>query len=113
MFITTEADDGKVLFENEGKYPFRPTFDALIKYRKEKFNSIGVVPGNGCEWYKFREGFKPLLKLSIYQSYRQEHKKIAKSFLKYLVNQRDENDIIHDLLTHSMKFAIESKYIFI
>lgn len=37
-------DDIRTMFEHEGKFPQRPTFEALKQYRKKKFNSVGIVP---------------------------------------------------------------------
>ena len=37
-------DDIRLLFQHEGKYPKRPTFEALKKYRKEKHGCVGIVP---------------------------------------------------------------------
>lgn len=42
--LVFDPDDIRTLFLHEGKYPHRPTFDALKAYRKAKFGCVGVVP---------------------------------------------------------------------
>ena len=37
-------DDIRSMFLHEGKYPLRPTFEALKDYRKKKYQCVGVVP---------------------------------------------------------------------
>lgn len=107
MFITTDSEDARILFRHEGKIPKRPTFEALIHYRKRKFNSVGVVPANGGEWLKFRNGVTPLLKLNINLSYRERQRSIAESFVGYIGSSRDEYNIVEDLYEHLMKYSIE------
>lgn len=107
MVITIDADDAKTLYLNEGKYPVRPPFPALEHYRKKRFNSIGVVPGNGEEWYKFRSGVTPLLKNNLVQSYAKEHEAVADTFVEYIRVKRNNNYILEDLFLHLLKFAIE------
>lgn len=45
IVITVDAEDTRNLYQNEGVRPFRPPFPALYHYRKNKFNSVGIVPG--------------------------------------------------------------------
>ena len=54
VIVTVDADDTRPLFRHEGRFPHRPPFPALHHYRQQKFGSIGIVPGNGEECYKFR-----------------------------------------------------------
>lgn len=107
MVITIDADDAKTLFLNEGKYPVRPPFPALVHYRRKRFNSIGVVPGNGEDWYKLRSGVTPLLKSSLVQGYSKEHKDVADTFVEYIGINRNDNYILEDLFQHLLKFTIE------
>lgn len=37
-------DDIRSMFQHEGKYPQRPTFEALKDYREKKYQCVGVVP---------------------------------------------------------------------
>lgn len=107
IVVTVNADDARTLFLNEGKYPVRPPFPALLHYRKNRFNSIGVVPGNGEEWYKLRGGVTPLLKSSLVQSYSAEHESIANAFVEYIKIKRNNEGILEDLFQHLLKFSIE------
>lgn len=110
MIITINADDTKTLFLNEGKYPFRPTFPALVHYRKKRFNSVGVTPGNGEEWYKFRSGVTSLLNNSVVTKYKKRHNEIAADFVGYIKTVRDEkNYLVDDIYKHVLKFAVEGK----
>lgn len=111
MLISTDADHTQVLFRNEGKLPIRPSFPALVHYRKNNFNSIGIVPGNGEEWYKFRKGVMPLLKSSVVKTYAGSHEEIADSFVKYITISRDNNLILSDLYSHLIKFSIEGGFL--
>lgn len=111
MLISTDADHTEILFRNEGKLPIRPSFPALVHYRKNNFNSIGIVPGNGEEWYKFRKGVIPLLKSSVVKNYAGNHEEIADSFVKYIEKSRDNNLILSDLYSHLIKFSIEGGFL--
>lgn len=99
------------MFQNEGKYPFRPYFPALYHYRLKNFNSVGVVPGNGEEWYKFRQGINALLKTNVVKSYETSHKKIAEDFGEYIAEMRGENGVLEDVFGHLLKFTIEGEYL--
>ncbi|KAK4877717.1 hypothetical protein RN001_010223 [Aquatica leii] len=108
IVMTTNADDTETLFRNEGRMPIRPPFPALIHYRKKTFNSVGVVPGNGEEWYKFRTGATPLLKPDLVKAYEERHETIGDAFIKYINENLDKNLILHDLFNHLLKFTIEA-----
>lgn len=107
--ITTEPDDAKEMFRYEGKLPNRPAFPALLHYRWNTFKSIGVVPGNGEEWYKFRGGINPLLKPNLVALYTKKHIEIADDFVKYIQNMKNNKEILEDLFSHLLKYTIEGK----
>lgn len=109
MVITLDANHGRILANNEGKYPNRPSFPALLHYRKAVFKSTGVVPGNGTEWFKFRQAFNPLLKYNIVQHYKVIQTEIAKTFVQYIETTRDKDCVMFDLYTHLLKYSIEGK----
>jgi len=44
IVLLFDPDDIQKMYQHEGKYPKRPTFEALIKYRKERHNCVGIVP---------------------------------------------------------------------
>lgn len=110
IVITTDPDDTRTLFQNEGKYPFRPPFPALYHYRRENFNSSGIVPGNGKEWYRFRNAINPLLKTSLVKTYRRQHQEVSESFVAYVKEKRDSNNVLNDLFGQLIKFTIEGIY---
>lgn len=108
MIVTINADDAKTLILNEGKYPFRPTFPALVHYRERRFNSVGITPGNGEEWYKFRSGVTSLLNPSVFAKYQKRHSEIAIDFVGYIKKVRNEkNFVVEDIYRHVLKFAVE------
>lgn len=107
IIITTDADYTEALVRHEGKYPIRPTFPALLHYRRLNYGSVGVVPGNGEEWYKYRQGVLPLLKTNLVRSYISKHEKIADNFVRYIDENRNECLILEDIFTHLLKYTIE------
>lgn len=107
MIVTINADDAKTLFLNEGKYPIRPTFPALVHYRKKRFNSVGVTPGNGEEWYKFRSGVLPLLRTNVVAKYEARHHDVAYAFVEYVKGVRNADFIVEDIYQHILKYAVE------
>lgn len=111
IVITTNADDTEILCRNEGKYPIRPPFPALLHYRRKIYDSVGVVPGNGEEWYKYRQGVTPLLKANIVQSYKERHEGIAADFVGYVERNRNKAFVLEDVFKHTLKYAIECKYV--
>ena len=42
--LVFNPDDIRQIFYHEGKYPQRPTFEALKHYRRKKYATVGVVP---------------------------------------------------------------------
>ncbi|CAH0546821.1 unnamed protein product [Brassicogethes aeneus] len=108
LLITTNANDTKTLFRNEGVQPIRPPFPALYHYRKKEFNSTGVVPGNGDEWYKFRTGVTPLLRNPVVAHYLNKHEIVAKDFLSYLESKSNENNVVNDLYELLQRYTIEA-----
>ncbi|KAI4469416.1 cytochrome p450 family 4 [Holotrichia oblita] len=108
LIVSTDADHTEALFRNEGKYPIRPAFPALLHYRRVNYGSVGVVPGNGEEWYKYRQGVMPLLKANLVRSYRQKHEEIADNFVEYIDKNMNRMLILEDVFTHLLKYTIEA-----
>ncbi|KAG5892918.1 hypothetical protein JTB14_006233 [Gonioctena quinquepunctata] len=108
IVITTDADNTETLFRNEGIRPLRPPFPALYHYRKKTFNSVGVVPGNGDEWYKFRSGVNSLLKTPLLDFYSEQQKDVAADFVRYIEESLDEKRVLNDILEHLLTFSIEA-----
>lgn len=110
MVVTLDPDHTRLLFQNEGTKPERPPFPALLHFRQKRFSSVGVVPGNGEEWYKLRKGVTPLLKFQLIEPYKKKQKEIAETFIEYIKTYRDENFVLNDIFSHLLKFTIEGKY---
>ncbi|KAJ8957083.1 hypothetical protein NQ318_007296 [Aromia moschata] len=108
LLITTDANQTRTLFRSEGLRPIRPPFPALYYYRKKTFNSVGVVPGNGEEWHKFRSGVIPLLGTTLMQSYAERQEDVADSFISYLRTARNKDGVLEDAMEHLLLFAIEA-----
>ncbi|KAJ3662902.1 hypothetical protein Zmor_007219 [Zophobas morio] len=108
MVVTLNPDDSRTLFQNEGRTPKRPAFAALVHYRTKAFNSVGVVPGNGEEWYKMRKGVTPLLQHQVINPYKKQQQEIAKIFTDYVKLHRGENFVLQDIYSHLLKFTIEA-----
>ena len=45
MVLVFTPDSVQTIFQHEGKFPERPTFEALKKIRKEEYGAVGLVPG--------------------------------------------------------------------
>ncbi|XP_069692677.1 probable cytochrome P450 49a1 [Periplaneta americana] len=108
--VTVDAEDTRTMFRHEGRYPYRPPFPALHYYRQNTFGSIGIVPGNGEEWYKFRAAVLPLLHTRVVQAYIEPQKQVAQSFVDYLQTKMDEtsSDVVTDIFQHLLRFTIEA-----
>lgn len=107
MVVSLNADDAKTLFLSEGKFPTRTSFDALIHYRRNRFNSIGVVPSEGEEWYKFRGAITPLLNTKLIRSYSKRHEDVANRYVQYIRTIRNGNNYVEDLYQHLLRYAVE------
>lgn len=108
ILITTDADDTQTMFRHEGRKPYRPPFPALYHYRKNAFGSVGIVPGNGDEWYYFRKALAPLLNMAIVQSYTARHNYVAECFVEYIRKHRNSKNVVTDMYTHLSKFTIDA-----
>lgn len=107
ILVTINPNDAEIMFRNEGKQPVRPAFPALLHYRKKAFNSVGVVPGNGNEWYHFRKGVNPLLKTHLISTYAKKHLEVAKDFVQYVTDKRNKTCVLEDIFTHLLRYSIE------
>ncbi|PSN54195.1 hypothetical protein C0J52_03559 [Blattella germanica] len=109
LVITVDADDTRTLFRHEGRLPHRPPFPALLYYRQHKFGSIGIVPGNGGDWYKFRAAILPLLRKQVVEAYADRQRKVAETFVEYIQLKIEKNPTgkITDIFQDLLKFTIE------
>lgn len=112
MLVSLDPDHARILFRNEGPRPVRPPFPALLYHRKKTFNSSGVVPGNGDEWYKFRQGVNPLLKTNLIGVYKDRQLKVAKAFVEYIKMKRNQEFVLDNMFSHLLKFTVEGNFFF-
>ncbi|EEB13546.1 cytochrome P450, putative [Pediculus humanus corporis] len=81
-------DDIKKLFKIEGRYPERRSHLALQHYRnhrKDLYNSGGLLPTNGPEWYRLRSFFqKGLSSPKNVRSYISQTNDIVDCFISHL-----------------------------
>ncbi|XP_021914797.1 probable cytochrome P450 49a1 isoform X1 [Zootermopsis nevadensis] len=110
IVVTVDADDTRTMFRHEGRLPYRPPFPAVQHYRQKTFGSIGIVPGNGEEWYKYRAAILPLLRTSVVKAYADQHMQVARNFVDYIQMKMDEisSDIMTDVCQHLFKYTIEA-----
>ncbi|KAG8277544.1 hypothetical protein J6590_040551 [Homalodisca vitripennis] len=109
IVITVDANDTRTMYQHEGLRPHRPSFPALYYYRKKNFNSVGIVPGNGDEWYHYRKAITPILNTKLLQTYLDRQHVVANRFTDYIEKQKNEDGTLTDLYSHLLKFSIEGK----
>uniref|UniRef100_A0A1B6H6M0 Cytochrome P450 n=1 Tax=Homalodisca liturata TaxID=320908 RepID=A0A1B6H6M0_9HEMI len=107
IVITVDANDTRTMYQHEGLRPHRPSFPALYHYRKKNFNSVGIVPGNGDEWYHYRKAITPILNTKLLQTYLDRQHAVANRFTDYIEKQKNEDGTLTDLYSHLLKFSIE------
>ncbi|XP_046461154.1 probable cytochrome P450 49a1 [Daphnia pulex] len=101
-------DDIRSMFQHEGKYPQRPTFEALKDYRKKKYQCVGVVPDNGKEWYRLRQNVQTLLKLKTVHSYWNRQQTVAQEFSAGLLSKMNSDGIVKDFIQHAFQYSLEA-----
>lgn len=108
MILVFTPDSVQTIFQHEGKFPERPTFEALKKIRKQEYGAVGLVPGDGEEWYRWRQNVASLLKLKTVHSYWSKQQVVAKDFANSLVSKTNPDGIIENFLPHSFLYALEA-----
>lgn len=103
MVLLFDPEDIRNMFRHEGKYPNRPTFDALIKYRKEKYNCVGIVPDNGEEWYRLRKSIIKILRSKTVLSYWSQQKEVARDFAQTLASRARKDDFLRHAFLYSLE----------
>ncbi|XP_063975595.1 cytochrome P450 302a1, mitochondrial isoform X2 [Diachasmimorpha longicaudata] len=86
LVLVFKPDDIAEVFKSEmGKYPERRSHLALMKYRsdrKDLYNSGGLLPTNGEQWWKLRKEFqKDLSKPQNIVNYIEEIDKVMRKFI--------------------------------
>ncbi|XP_063240685.1 probable cytochrome P450 49a1 [Bacillus rossius redtenbacheri] len=108
IVITVDAYDTRELFRHEGRYPYRPTFPALYHFRQKQFRSIGIVPGNGAEWHRFRAAVLPLLRPAVVQAYAARQDEVAGRLARHIRALRAADGLLTDVFQFLLHFAVEA-----
>jgi len=107
LVLLFNPNDIQKMYQYEGKYPNRPTFEALIQYRKEKHLCVGIVPDNGREWYRLRQSIIGILHLKTVHSYWLRQKEIAQEFAQTLLSY-PLTGVSNDFLRHAFLYSLEA-----
>ncbi|XP_025015989.1 ecdysone 20-monooxygenase [Tetranychus urticae] len=112
VYVFNPADIEKIL-RAQGKCPYRPANEFLVKYRKsrpDRYPTVGFSNLQGEDWFSQRLLIAPvLLSNSIANVYTPQLNIIVNDFVNYLQHQSQQKDgIIEDLLKCTDQFALES-----
>jgi len=107
LVLLFNPNDIQKMYKHEGKYPNRPTFEALIKYRKENHQCVGIVPDNGKEWYRLRQSIIEILHLKTVHSYWSRQKEVAQDFAQTLLSFPADG-VSNDFLHHAFLYSLEA-----
>ena len=86
IVFTARAEDAERLFRSEGRFPVRPGFEPLKKYRAERvqqFVSDGILISSGESWWNLRsKAQQPFLKTNNVLGYMPVLGQIAEEFIE-------------------------------
>ncbi|GBM18605.1 putative cytochrome P450 49a1 [Araneus ventricosus] len=106
------AEDLQELLRNEGVYPHRIEFSTLKAYRdsrKEWFKTSGLLVEQGKEWQDLRtKTQKHLLKPAAIRAYLDSMQDVSRDLTIRILDMRDENKEIPDMLPELYKWSLES-----
>jgi cytochrome P450 len=107
-----DPKDIESVFRQEGKYPFRRSHRALLKYRRERpqtYSSGGLFPENGEEWYRLRKLFqKQLLNQINVNRYITDCQIITQDLIRFIRKTRDSNKEVVDFQRDLYKWSLEN-----
>lgn len=97
------------LLRHEGKYPFRPPYDAWMLFKKMKKRSNGIVSAQGEEWRRIRSVLNgKLMKPKHAQKYLNKLSTISEDLTDKIQVVRDQNDkTVPDVLNLLYAWSIE------
>lgn len=104
-----KPEDIEVLFRTEGKYPQRRSHLALEKYRLDRpnvYNTGGLLPTNGPEWFRIRSVFqKGLSSPTSVQNFLPGANDVVQEWLDQIADV--ETDAKNDYLPHISRLFLE------
>ena len=109
-----DPKDIKVMYQMEGKYPSRRSHLALEHWRlsnPDLYNSGGLLPTNGEEWYRMRtQAQKPLQTSSqLFASALEGAEKVADDFVEIIDPEMKGEDFLEEL----KKYFLEVTAVFV
>ncbi|GFU40842.1 cytochrome P450 302a1, mitochondrial [Nephila pilipes] len=103
-------DDFVTIYRNDGKYPLRKSHEVIAKYRRDRphlYNSVGLGPGMGAEWYHLRRMLPSAVGGNVYLPFRSELEEVVDDFIDLAQSKLDENGEV-ELLPLLFRWAFES-----
>ncbi|XP_073990078.1 cytochrome P450 302a1, mitochondrial [Rhodnius prolixus] len=103
-----DPSDIEQVYKSEGKFPARRSHLAVAHYRLSRphlYNTGGLLPTNGSEWWRLRSTFqKPLARIQDVRLFLPSSDKIIGDFLTTFIG---EGVVIYDFLPHISRLNLE------
>ncbi|XP_063220343.1 cytochrome P450 302a1, mitochondrial isoform X2 [Bacillus rossius redtenbacheri] len=110
VWVFSPEDIGRV-FKAEGRYPERRSHLALAKCRQDKpevFNTGGLLPTNGPEWWRLRSAFqREISKVQCVRGYLPTTNTVISEFLEELKSNESSNKTAGDVLPKLSRLFLE------
>ncbi|GFY09655.1 hypothetical protein TNCV_381501 [Trichonephila clavipes] len=106
-------DDFKAVYQNDGARPLRKSHRVIAKYRQDRpliYANVGLGPGLGAEWSRFRRMLPSGVGGKEYLPFRYELEDITNDFIDLIRAEMDRNGEI-ELLPLLYRWAFESKFL--
>ncbi|PRD34071.1 UNVERIFIED_CONTAM: dib [Trichonephila clavipes] len=103
-------DDFKAVYQNDGARPLRKSHRVIAKYRQDRpliYANVGLGPGLGAEWSRFRRMLPSGVGGKEYLPFRYELEDITNDFIDLIRAEMDRNGEI-ELLPLLYRWAFES-----
>ncbi|XP_053692438.1 probable cytochrome P450 12a5, mitochondrial [Sabethes cyaneus] len=115
ILLSFSPDDFEKIFRSEGQWPFRPTLDSFLYYRKEVRPVVfmgmgGLTMDQGESWQRFRTMVNPvMMQPKTVKLYIDKVDGIAREFMEIMKNIRDEkNELPADFDQWLNRWALET-----
>nr|WPM94880.1 cytochrome p450 302A1a [Polyphagotarsonemus latus] len=107
-----DPKDFRIVLKSCGKYPKRRSHRALMKYRIDRpdsYNSGGLFPENGENWYNLRKKLQRyIMNSGKIKLYFEPCNKITDNLIKYIDENLDENLEIDDFHEVLFRWSLEN-----